>query len=158
MGKHFTFEKIPDMTGKVCIVTGGNTGVSLTLCQKNHTQIRLICLLQPKIGKICGLELAKKNAHVIITSRTPSKGLAAVEESKQKPENDNVEFLQLDLLSLASVTNFLSEFKAKNLPLHLLLNNAGIPGDSFSLSEDGIESHFATNHVRGGSDHSYVEY
>jgi hypothetical protein len=27
MKKHFDLENIPDMTGKVCIVTGSNTGV-----------------------------------------------------------------------------------------------------------------------------------
>ncbi|KAH8551820.1 hypothetical protein BGW37DRAFT_557057 [Umbelopsis sp. PMI_123] len=104
MGKHFTLDKIPDMTGKVCIVTGGNTG----------------------IGKVCVLELAKKNAHVIVASRTPSKALAAIEEIKAETKNEKVEFIQLDLLSLASVTKFINEFKAKNLPLHLLLNNAGL--------------------------------
>ncbi|KAH8551821.1 hypothetical protein BGW37DRAFT_455754 [Umbelopsis sp. PMI_123] len=125
MGKHFTLDKIPDMTGKVCIVTGGNTG----------------------IGKVCVLELAKKNAHVIVASRTPSKALAVIEEIKAETKNEKVEFIQLDLLSLASVTKFVSEFKAKNLPLHLLLNNAGVMACPFALSEDGYESQFATNHL-----------
>ncbi|KAI8578695.1 hypothetical protein K450DRAFT_246083 [Umbelopsis ramanniana AG] len=125
MGKNFTLEQIPDMTGKVCIVTGGNTG----------------------IGKVCALELVKKNAHVIVASRTPSKALATIEEIKAETKSDKIEFIQLDLLSLASVTKFISEFKAKNLPLHLLLNNAGVMACPFALSEDGIESQFATNHL-----------
>jgi NAD(P)-dependent dehydrogenase (short-subunit alcohol dehydrogenase family) len=93
------------------------------------------------------LELAKKNAHVIIASRTPSKGQAAVDEIKAETKNEKVEFMQLDLLTLASVTNFVNEFKAKNLQLHLLLNNAGVMSCPFALSEDGYESQFATNHV-----------
>lgn len=93
------------------------------------------------------MELAKKNAHVIVASRTPSKGQAAVDEIKAETKNEKVEFMQLDLLTLASVTNFVNEFKAKNLQLHLLLNNAGVMSCPFALSEDGYESQFATNHV-----------
>lgn len=93
------------------------------------------------------LELAKKNAHVIVASRTPSKAQVVVDEVKAVTQNDKVEFLQLDLLSLKSVTEFLTAFKAKGLPLHLLLNNAGVMACPYALSEDGIESQFATNHV-----------
>ena len=93
------------------------------------------------------MELAKKNAHVIVASRTPSKGQAAVDEIKAETKNEKIEFMQLDLLTLASVTNFVKEFKAKNLQLHLLLNNAGVMSCPFALSEDGYESQFATNHV-----------
>ncbi|KAG2186163.1 hypothetical protein INT43_002601 [Umbelopsis isabellina] len=125
MGRNFNLDEIPDMTGKVCIVTGGNTG----------------------IGKICVQELAKKNAHVIVASRTPSKGQAVVDEVKESTKNDKVEFMQLDLLSLSSVSAFIQSFKDKNLPLHLLLNNAGVMSCPFTLSEDGIEAQFATNHV-----------
>lgn len=53
-----------------------------------------------------------KSGHVTILSRTPSKALAAVEEIKTERKNENIEFIQLDLLSLASVTKFANEFKA----------------------------------------------
>jgi NAD(P)-dependent dehydrogenase (short-subunit alcohol dehydrogenase family) len=109
--------------------------------------VRLLIKTLKQIGKVCVLELAKKNAHVIVASRTPSKALAVIEEIKAETKSDKIEFIQLDLLSLASVTKFISEFKAKNLPLHLLLNNAGVMACPFALSEDGIESQFATNHV-----------
>jgi NAD(P)-dependent dehydrogenase (short-subunit alcohol dehydrogenase family) len=107
-------------------------------------------LLTPcfKIGKICALELAKKNAHVIVAARTPSKALVVVDEIKAETKNEKVEFIQLDLLSLASVSKFIAEFKAKNLPLHLLLNNAGVMACPYGLSKDGYETQFATNHVR----------
>jgi NAD(P)-dependent dehydrogenase (short-subunit alcohol dehydrogenase family) len=104
------------------------------------------------------LELAKKNAHVIVASRTPSKALAVIEEIKAETKNEKVEFIQLDLLSLASVTKFVSEFKAKNLPLHLLLNNAGVMACPFALSEDGYESQFATNHVSNVIDDLHVKF
>ncbi|GAB5587126.1 hypothetical protein Unana1_02026 [Umbelopsis nana] len=125
MKKHFDLDMVPDMTGKVCIVTGSNTG----------------------IGKTCALVLAKNGAHVIVASRTPSRGLAAVEEIKSETGNDQVEFLQLDLMCLKSVTQFVEAYKARNLPIHLLMNNGGIMANPFTLSDDGIESQFATNHL-----------
>ena len=38
----------------------------------------------------------------------------------------NVEFMKLDLASLESTKNFTESFKQKNLPLHVLICNAGI--------------------------------
>lgn len=93
------------------------------------------------------MELAGKGAHVIVASRNPSKGQEAVNDIKATTGNELVEYMQLDLLSLASVTKFIQDFKAKNLPIHVILNNAGIMANPFTLSEDGIESQFATNHA-----------
>ena len=38
----------------------------------------------------------------------------------------NVEFMKLDLASLESTKKFIEDFKQKNLPLHLLICNAGV--------------------------------
>ncbi|CAG8842675.1 21604_t:CDS:2 [Racocetra persica] len=96
--KHFTFGKIPDLTGKVAIVTGGNNGIGYVTCR----------------------ELARKNAHVFVLSRTVEKGQAAVEKIKSETSNQNVEFLKLDLKSLKSVKECAENFLARNLPLHIL--------------------------------------
>lgn len=125
MTRNFELGAIPDMTGKVAIVTGANTG----------------------IGRICAQELAKKGAHVFLACRTESKAMPVIEEIKKTSGNEKVEFLALDLLSLKSVKQAADDFKSRNLPLHLLLNNAGVMACPFSTSVDGIESQFATNHV-----------
>ncbi|RUS18907.1 hypothetical protein BC937DRAFT_88179 [Endogone sp. FLAS-F59071] len=125
MTKPFSHDDVPDMTGKVCIVTGANTG----------------------IGRACATVLAKKGAHVIFACRTAEKTEPVIAEIKASTGNTNVEFIALNLLSLSSVTSFIETFKARNLPLHLLLNNAGVMAPPFSLSADGIESQFATNHI-----------
>lgn len=93
------------------------------------------------------MELAQQNAHVIVASRTPARGIAAVKEIQEATGNAKVEFLQLDLASIESVSQFVAEFKAKNLPIHLLMNNAGVMACPYELSKDGIEMQFATNHV-----------
>jgi NAD(P)-dependent dehydrogenase (short-subunit alcohol dehydrogenase family) len=99
----FTIADIPDLTGKISIVTGSNTG----------------------IGKATARELARKGAHVIVAARSEAKGNAAVAEIKADTGSDKVEFLQLDLASLESVEKFAEAFKAKFDNLHLLVNNAG---------------------------------
>lgn len=96
--KHFTFENIPDLSGKVAIVTGGNTG----------------------IGYITARELARKNAHVFVCSRGKERGESAVENIKKETGNNQVEYLHLNLASLKNVKAAAENFLGKNLPLHIL--------------------------------------
>ncbi|KAJ3063607.1 hypothetical protein HDU98_000581 [Podochytrium sp. JEL0797] len=115
---------LPDLTGKVALVTGASTG----------------------LGKETALQLAMKGAHVFCLGRSAEKTNAAVADIKTKSNNPNVEFLQADLMDLVSVEQAAATFLAKNLPLHILVNNAGVMDCPFSLSKQGIESQFATNH------------
>ncbi|CAK4650987.1 unnamed protein product, partial [Aphanomyces euteiches] len=122
----FSFDDIPNLDGKVAIVTGSNTG----------------------IGLVTARELAKKGCHVIVACRTREKALAAIDSIKAVvPDASKLEFMPLDLMNLKSVYDFADAFKARNLPLHILVNNAGVMIPPFQLSADGIESQFATNHV-----------
>ncbi|RIB29882.1 hypothetical protein C2G38_1949657 [Gigaspora rosea] len=124
--KHFTFDQIPDLTGKVAIVTGGNAGIGYIACR----------------------ELARKNAHVFLLGRSIERGQAAVENIKSETGNHDVEFLHLNLKSLNSVKECAENFLARNLPLHILINNAvSHQSNTFSLTEDGIQEEFGVNHV-----------
>ena len=58
-----------------------------------------------------------------------------------------VDTMQLDLSSLRSVKFFADEFLNRGLPLHILVCNAGMFGGPFSLTVDGMEKHFAVNHL-----------
>ena len=48
------------------------------------------------------------------------------EEGQRTGKEMNVELMRLDLASLESTKNFIENFKQKNLPLHMLICNAGI--------------------------------
>ncbi|KAF0461267.1 NADP-binding protein [Gigaspora margarita] len=123
--KGFSFDKIPDLSGKVAIVTGGNTG----------------------IGFVTARELARKNAHVFVASRSKDRGEPAVELIKKETNKDAVEFLQLDLKSLNSIKLAAETFLARKLPLHILVNNAGIMATPFEKTSDGIQDQFGVNHI-----------
>ncbi|EMS49665.1 Retinol dehydrogenase 14 [Triticum urartu] len=58
-----------------------------------------------------------------------------------------VDVLELDLSSMASVRRFAAEFASLNLPLNILINNAGVMARDCTRSPDGLELHFATNHI-----------
>lgn len=122
----FSVDQIPDMSGKVAIVTGANTG----------------------IGRVTAVELARKGAQVILACRSLDRTQEALQEIQSQCPNGKGEFMQLDLTSLKSVKEFAKAFRAKNLPLHLLVNNAGIMAvPSLELTTDGFEMQFGTNHV-----------
>ncbi|XP_059296609.1 short-chain dehydrogenase TIC 32 B, chloroplastic-like [Lycium ferocissimum] len=91
--------------------------------------------------------LALRRAQVIIAARN----LEAANEAKQRILSENrdarVDIQKLDLSSLKSVKAFADNFLALNLPLNILINNAGIMFCPFQLSKDGIEMQFATNHL-----------
>jgi len=113
------------MVGKVCIVTGANTG----------------------IGKETALGLAKLGATVVIVCRDRQRGEEAQSEIKQKSGNDKVDLMLCDLSSQRSIKQFAPIFAQRHDRLHVLVNNAGIVLREPSMTEDGLESTFAINHL-----------
>ncbi|CAA6655574.1 unnamed protein product [Spirodela intermedia] len=79
--------------------------------------------------------------------RNLSSGANVKELILKETPTAKVDVLELDLSSFASVRKFASEFLLLNLPLNILINNAGIMASPFLLSVDGLELQFATNHV-----------
>jgi len=112
------------LAGKVCLITGANTG----------------------IGRATAVEIARRGARVFVACRSEEKGNEAVEHVKRASESNSVDFLQLDLASLASVRKAAASFLDRDLPLHLLINNAGVAGQQ-GITADGFELHFGTNHL-----------
>jgi NAD(P)-dependent dehydrogenase (short-subunit alcohol dehydrogenase family) len=113
-----------DLQGKTYVITGANTG----------------------IGKITARELAKRGAHVILACRSADKTQPVIDEIKRETGNDKLEFIQLDLSDLASVRRCAEELLARNIPIHGLINNAGLAG-SRGTTKDGFELTFGTNHL-----------
>src|SRR5438094_8968405 len=113
------------MTGKVCLITGGNSG----------------------IGKDTALGLAKLNASVVIVSRDKDKGEATLIEIRSKSGNRNVDAMTADLSSQDSVRELAHDFTGRYKKLHVLINNAGIFLPKRVQTFDGLEATFATNHL-----------
>jgi len=67
--------------------------------------------------------------------------------SKKSTNNEKIEFIEIDLGSLQSVRTAAQQFLSKNLPLHILINNAGIMATPLQKTVDGFESQFGTNHL-----------
>lgn len=65
--------------------------------------------------------LASAGAHIIITTRDMTKGVQIVEEMKKTSKNEKIEAMKMDLTSLQSVKNFVSEFRSHRLALHILI-------------------------------------
>ncbi|MFX1380368.1 MAG: SDR family oxidoreductase [Promethearchaeota archaeon] len=111
------------MKGKVCIITGANSG----------------------IGKATALGLAKLDAHIVMLCRDKSRGEEALSEIITESENESINLLIADLSSQASIRHFVKEFQSKYDKLHILINNAGVNPSKRHETLDGIEKTFAIN-------------
>jgi len=98
------------------------------------------------IGVPTAMAIAKTGARTILACRNIEKGQKVADEIIQESGNPDVEVMKLDLGSFDSVRNFVSEFLKRGVPLHLLINNAGVFSTEFSTI-DGIETHFYINHL-----------
>ena len=115
-----------DLSGKVAVVTGGNSG----------------------IGKEAAVEIARQGAHVVIAARNPTKAAAAVTEVETRGNaRGRVETMPIDLASFASVRAFADAFTAKHDRLDILLNNAGGVLRKRIVTGDGHEMQFQVNHL-----------
>src|SRR5436305_11666809 len=113
-----------DLAGRTFLVTGANTG----------------------IGRATAEGLARRGGRVYVASRSPEKGAAAVASIRASTGNDAVEYLPLDLADLDSVRACAASFLARDEPLHVLVNNAGVVRTR-GLTSQGFELMFGVNHL-----------
>ncbi|RLN82918.1 hypothetical protein BBJ28_00000878 [Nothophytophthora sp. Chile5] len=122
---------MPSQQGKLAIVTGANSG----------------------IGFEAAKALAAHGAHVILACRNESRGQHAEQTLRQELSEvpgdavGSVEFMQVDVGDSNSVREFARAFKAKFDHLDLLINNAGVSVPTQRHMPNGLEAHFAINHL-----------
>ena len=121
----WTSEDIPDLTDKVAIVTGANSG----------------------IGFATASVLSSKNATVILACRSSKNANESIANIKENFDYAMIDYLEVDLSNLQSIKKFVVNFKAKYNRLHILINNAAVMKTPYQKTIDGFELQFATNHL-----------
>ncbi|KAJ8252870.1 hypothetical protein GJAV_G00206490 [Gymnothorax javanicus] len=115
----------PKQNGRVAIVTGGAKGM----------------------GYETARHLTSLGMHVVIAGNNDEEGAAAVKKINEEQKEGKAEFQYIDLASLKSVRQFVTKFKDRGLPLHVLVNNAGVMLVPEKTTEDGFELHFGLNYL-----------
>lgn len=113
------------LNGKVALVTGANSG----------------------IGQVTARQLALQGYHVFLACRSRQKTEPVLQEIRSLSHGQaRAEFIELDLGNLDSVRRCAEVFLARDLPLHLLVANAGLAGQK-GMTESGFELTFGVCHV-----------
>jgi retinol dehydrogenase-14 len=113
------------MAGKVCLVTGGSSGV----------------------GRATAAGLAALGARVLLASRDPQRGGRAAEEIRKATGNADVAFLACDLSLQREVRRLAREMSDRHPALHVLANCAGILSLRREFTEEGIERTVAVDYL-----------
>jgi NAD(P)-dependent dehydrogenase (short-subunit alcohol dehydrogenase family) len=113
------------MSGRICLITGANSGIGLAT---SHA-------------------LAKMGAVVVLVCRDRQRGEKARFEIIQASGSKNIELMLCDLSSQQEIRALASTFKVSHDRLHVLINNAGLVPKTRQLTLDGLEMQFAVNHL-----------
>ncbi|KAI0069897.1 NAD(P)-binding protein [Panus rudis PR-1116 ss-1] len=129
LSRRFRFDQIPNLKGRVAIVTGGSAG----------------------IGFYNALPLAQQNAKVVIVSANEEKGKHAEAEIndniKKQGSTGSVTWYGCDLGNLKQVDGLAKTLLSELDRLDILICNAGIGQAPYGLTNDGIERHFEVNNL-----------
>ena len=117
---------VPNLSGKVAVVTGANSGLGLGLTRR----------------------LSAAGADVVMAIRNRTKGDLASEQIRATVPSAKLTIKELDLSSLASVAALGEELNAEGRPIDILINNAGVmtPPER-ATTADGFELQFGSNHL-----------
>jgi len=99
------------------------------------------------IGKALAFDLAQTGETVLLTARDQDRRNLVYEEIMSHAQNPNVEFLTCDLSSFGSIRNFAAFVRERYQKIDVLINNASIYKRERTVSADGHELMFATNHL-----------
>lgn len=102
------------------------------------------------IGKAAAIQMARQNANVIMACRSLDRGALALQDVRRESQSDRITLLPLDLSSLKSIRQFTDTYQTRFNRVDVLIHNAAnfdLTLKRPELTEDGIETIFATNHV-----------
>jgi len=120
---------IPDLTGKVAIVTGGNAGIGAAIVE----------------------QLVAHGAKVYLGARSEERAKAAIKKIEdahpEVKEKGLLVWLPLDLTEPSGVVKSAKSFMEKEERLDILINNAARLAASYELSPYGVELSIQINHV-----------
>ncbi|VFQ81470.1 unnamed protein product [Cuscuta campestris] len=111
------------MEAKNCVVTGANSGIGFAITQG----------------------LASRGANVYMVCRNKERGEAALSQIRSTTGNANVFLEVCDISSVSDIKAFASRFSSTKLPIHVLVNNAGLLENNRVTTPDGYEMNFAVN-------------
>ncbi len=121
----WTEANIPQLTGKVALVTGANSGLGFSTARA----------------------LAARGAHVILGCRHERKAEAAMAAIRASVPEAKLEFLPGDLSDQASVRSAAELVKSRHSRLDIQVNNAGVMTLPYTKTRDGFEMLFGTNYL-----------
>lgn len=123
---HELIATVPDLSGKLAVVTGANSGLGFGLTKR----------------------LSAAGAEVLMAIRNQAKGEAAIKEIRAVVPDAKLTIKSLDLSSLGSVAALGEHLNALGRPIDILINNAGVmtPPERDTTS-DGFELQFGSNHL-----------
>ena len=117
---------IPDLTGKLVVVTGGSDG----------------------IGHVIATRLVRAGAELVMPVRNAAKGASAADQIRSRVAGAKISTPALDLSSLDSVAELTDDLASEGRPITILINNAGVmTPPQRQLTADGFELQFGTNHL-----------
>jgi NAD(P)-dependent dehydrogenase (short-subunit alcohol dehydrogenase family) len=122
----WTAERLPDLSGKTFLVTGGNSGIGFEAARM----------------------LGERGAAATILSRNPAKAESAVAALKAAASRGSFGSIALDLANLSSVRDAAAEARRRFKKIDSLVLNAGIMMiPKRELTADGFETQFGVNHL-----------
>jgi NAD(P)-dependent dehydrogenase (short-subunit alcohol dehydrogenase family) len=121
---NWTADQLPDLAGKVYVITGGNSGIGLEAAK----------------------HLGKAGADVVLACRSMTKAAEAAQELRGLVRG-KVDVVQLDLSDLSSVRTAATQLHETHTKIDALINNAGVMQTPKLSTVDGFEMQFGTNHL-----------
>jgi NAD(P)-dependent dehydrogenase (short-subunit alcohol dehydrogenase family) len=121
----WTAQDVGDQHGRTAVITGANSGIGLEAARV----------------------LAARGAMVVLAGRDPGRTAAAADGIRAGAPDAQVETAELDLASLESVRIAAADIAARFGRIDLLINNAGVMFPPYTLTKDGFELQFGTNHL-----------